>query len=230
MKPMHALIGGTLLLAAALPATAEEAATQLELTASSQREVANDQLDATLYVQETQSQPATLADSLNRKSAAAMAVARGYSAVQATSGAYSSWPLYDKNNQIKGWQGRAEIHLRSRDFVQGAQLVAKLQQSMLLGNVDFSVSDQMRKTVEQQMLPEAISQLQATAKIAAGALGKTSVSVRELSIGNGGNGPRPLMAMMAKRGIASTESVAAPDWQAGTTMLQLQVSGKLDLK
>ncbi|WP_215781330.1 SIMPL domain-containing protein [Paludibacterium sp. B53371] len=230
MKPMHALIGGTLLLAATLPALAEDNTTQLELTASSQREVANDQLDVTLYVQESQAQPAALADSLNRKTAAAMAVARSYGAVQASSGNYSTWPQYDKNNQIKGWQGRSEIHLRSGDFVQTAQLVARLQQSMLLGNVDFSVSEQARKRIEQQMLPEAIAQLQATAKVAAGALGKSHVSVRELSIGNNGNAPRPMMAMMAKRANIGPESVAAPDWQAGTSMLQLQVSGKLDLK
>ncbi|MBV8648591.1 SIMPL domain-containing protein [Paludibacterium sp.] len=227
MKLIHALMGGTLLLTAALPAAAEDTATVLELTASSQREVANDQLDVTLYAEDSRAQPAPLADSLNRKTAAALAEAKGYSAVQASSGAYASWPQYDKNNQIKGWQGRAEIHLRTRDFVQGAQLVAKLQQTLLLSSVDFSVSDAARRTIEQQMLPEAIAQLQATAKIAAGALGKTHVSVRELNVGNSGNMPRPVMAMMAKRASGNTDSVATPDWQAGTSTLQLQVSGKL---
>lgn len=230
MKPLHALIAGSLLLTSTLPALAEEAATALELTASSQREVANDQLDVTLYVQERQAQPALLADSLNRKTAAALALARSFGAVHATTGAYTTWPEYDKGNLIKGWQGRAEVHLQSRDFVQSAQLVAKLQQTMLLGGIDFSVSAQTRKAIEQQMLPEAIAQLQATAKVAASALGKSKVQVRALSIGSNGSSPRPLMAMMAKSAAPRSESVATPDWQAGTSQLQLQVSGKLDLQ
>ena len=98
---------------------------------------------------------------------------------------------------------------------------------MLLGSINFSVSDTTRKRVQQQMLPEAIRELQDTALIAAHALGKTRARVQALTIGNEGNAPRPMM-MMATRS-APMDKVATPDWQAGKTQLQIQVSGKLEL-
>lgn len=229
MNRMRTVALAVALACGALPALAAESATELELTASAQREVANDQVDATLYVQDRQAQPGPLADRLNRVVAQAQASARAYPDVAVSTGSYASWPDYGKNGTIQGWQGRAEIHLKSRNFVQCAQLVAHLQKSMLLQGVDFSVSSETRKKVEQQMLPEAIGQLQATAQVAARALGKSRVSVKALQVGSGGNAPRPMMALMAKRGSADAEAVAVPDWQAGQSVLQMQVSGKLEL-
>lgn len=229
MKSLPCIVLSALLAGASLPTFAADNATQLELTASAQREVANDQVDATLYVQSRQSQPGALADNLNRIVTQAQSSARAYPAVVVSTGSYSSWPDYAKNGSIQGWQGRAEIRLRSRNFVQCAQLVAQLQKTMLLQGVDFSVSDETRKKTEQQMLPEAIAQLQATAQVAARALGKSHVTVQALQVGNGGNAPRPMMAMMDKRVSANAESVTAPDWQAGQSVLQMQVSGKLEL-
>ena len=105
MKPLLFICAASLLLGAAAPARADAASTQLDLSASAQREVANDQLDATLYVEEQQTAPAPLADNLNRAGSAAMAAARAFPHVEATSGGYSSWPQYDKNGKITGWQG-----------------------------------------------------------------------------------------------------------------------------
>jgi predicted secreted protein len=226
---MRILAATLLMAAAATPALAADNGTLLELTATAQREVGNDQVDATLYVQDNQREPGPLADRLNRAVTQALAGARAYPAVQASSGSYSSWPDYDKDGKIQGWQGRAEVKLKSKDFVQCAQLVALLQKNMLLQSVDFSVAPETRKKTEQQLLPEAIAQLQATAGVAAQALGKHRVTVKALQIGDGGAMPRPMMAMMAKRTDAPASSVATPDWQAGQSVLQMQVSGKLEL-
>jgi predicted secreted protein len=219
-----------LLLCTAAPSWAAETPTQLELSASAQREVDNDQLNATLYLEERQLQPAVLADSLNRKSAAALAIARAYPNVETRNSAYSSWPTYAKNGQIQGWQGRVEIQLKSTDFVQSAELVARLQKTMLLQGLDFSVSDAARKRTEQLMLPEAIKQLQDTAQIAARALGKHQVLVRALNIGNDGGAPRLMMMnARAKQSRPEADEVATPDWQAGRSQLRIQVSGKLEI-
>lgn len=228
MQSFRVLLPALLLLSAALPAAAADSATVLDLSASAQREIANDQVDATLYVQERQARPAVLADHLNRTISRALADTRAYPQVVAKSGSYSTWPEYGKDGEIQGWQGRAEIQLRSTDFVETAQLVARLQKDMLLQRLDFSVADATRKKIEQQMLPDAIAQLQATAMVAARALGKSRVSVKELTVGNGGNAvPRPMMALMAKREAAAPDNVTTPDWQAGQSLLQMQVNGKL---
>lgn len=223
------LAASLLLISASWACLAAEAPTELELSASAQREVMNDQVDARLYVEDHQAQPSLLADNLNRKSNAALAIARAYPNVETRSSGYSSWPVYGKNGQIQGWQGRTEITLSSTDFVQSAELVARLEKTMLLQGLNFSVSDGARKRAEQQMLPEAIRQLQDTAQIAARSLGKSRVTVRALNVGHDGGAMPRLMNMMAKRGSAAPEEVATPDWQAGTSQIRLQVSGKLDI-
>lgn len=229
MNALRTLTCATLLLAASLPALADALAnaTELKLTTATQRAVANDQVDVVLYVQVRDSKPASLANALNRTVAQAMSTARAYPQVIATSGSTSSWPDHDKNGAINAWQGRASMHLKSGNFIQTAQLVAQLQKTMLVQSVDFSVAGKTRKLIEQQMLPDAIQQLKTTAEVAGKALGKSHVTVRELNIGNNGNPvPRPMM-MMARMGNTPSQDVTAPDWQAGQTVLQLQISGKL---
>jgi predicted secreted protein len=228
MKSFYRIFAMGALLCASGSASAATPATRLDLSASVQRELANDQLDATLYVEEQQASPSVLADRLNQDGARAGLLARGYPEVQVSSSAYSSWPQTDKNGKITGWQGRSEIHLRSMNFTQSAELVAQLQQFMLLGAVEFSISEANRKLQTQQMLPDAIRQLQDTARVAATALGKNHVRVATLSVGSNA-GARPMMAMMATRAEPVSAPVALPDWQAGRSQLQLQVSGTLEL-
>ncbi|OBU88156.1 SIMPL domain-containing protein [Chromobacterium subtsugae] len=216
------------LLAAALPAAAE--GIQLNLSASAQRDIANDQISATLYVQQSNSQAAVLADRLNKATANGLAIGRGYKDVQLSSGSYSTWPSYDKNGKITGWQGRSEIQLKSKDFAQAAELIAKLQQTMLLEGVQFGVSDEARRNAEQGMIPEAIANLKNQAEVAARALGKNAVNIQQLDIGQQNHGFRPPVMMM-KAAVAGAESnVSQPDLQPGQTQLQLQVSGKVELK
>jgi len=212
-----------------LPAWAASASTQLTLSTTVERQVANDQLDATLYLEQQQAQPAQLADGLNRASNQALASARQFEHVTVQSGAYSSWPEYDKDGKISGWRGRVEVRLKSTDLIQSAQLVAQLQQSMLLANVTFSVSEETRKRAQQQMLPAAIQQLQQTAQVTAQALGRHQVKVKALTIANSSAGMRPMMAMMANRSVSSPVAVTTPDWQAGESQLQVQVSGTLEV-
>lgn len=204
-------------------------ATRLQLSATATREVANDELTATLYLQDRQVQPAVLADRLNKGMARAMQDAKSFPSVDTSSGQYSTWPDYDKNGKILGWQGRAEIRLKSRDIRAASELVARLQQTLAVGSIQFNVSEQQRRKAESEMIPEAIRSLNEQAAIAAKALGKPAVSIRELEIGNSQSMHQPVM-MRAKAYAAEAADVARPDLQPGQSQLQLQVSGKLEVK
>lgn len=224
------LLGVALLLSQLAPAQAAEPATLLNLSASAQRELPNDQLNATLYIQERQPQAAQLADKLNRTLNRAKADAAGYPKVTISSGNYNSWPSYDKNGKINGWQGRADIRLHSRDFTAAAELIAQLQKYMLLEGVQFSVADSTRKATEQTLIPEAIAQLQHQAAAAGKALGKQQQQVRELTIGESQpNMPPMLMRAKAMTADAAAE-VATPEWQPGNSTIQLNVSGRIELQ
>ncbi|AAQ60969.1 SIMPL domain-containing protein [Chromobacterium violaceum] len=219
------------MLAAAAPLASAADGIQLNLSANAQRDVANDQISATLYVQQSNNQAAVLADRLNKATANGLAIGRGYKDVQLSSGSYSTWPSYDKNGKITGWQGRSEIQLKSKDFAQAAELIGKLQQTMLLEGVQFGVSDEARRKAEQSMIPEAIANLKGQAEVAARALGKNVVNIQQLDIGQQSHGFRPpVMMMKASMAGAEAANVSQPDLQPGQTQLQLQVSGKVELK
>lgn len=220
------------LLAPLAPAAepADPAATVLHLSASTQREIANDQLVATLYVQDRQPQPAQLANRLNQLINRAQSDARGYKNVEVSSGSYNSWPTYNKSGKIDGWQGRAELKLKSRDMAQGSELIAKLQGYMLLEGVQFVVSDDARRAAEKAMIPEAIAALMEQAQIAAKALGKRTLNMHQLTIGNQSPPPVPLLMRAKTLAMAADAEVTPADWQPGRSQLQLQVNGQLELR
>ena len=226
----RAAIATGLLLALAHTAQAAEP-TLLNLSASAQRELANDQLNATLYVQDRQNQPALLADKLNRAINRAKADSSAFNKVTFSSGSQSTWPQYDRNGKIQAWQGRASIQLQSADFTAAAELISRLQAYMLLENVQFSIAQQTRKATEQALIPEAIRAMQEQAAAAGKALGKSSLNVRELSIGENQSSPPPMM-YRAKATMASESAaeITTPEWQPGSSTIQLTVSGRIELQ
>ena len=227
LVPLASLAAAGLLLAA--PAMADDDI-ELRLTGSARQEIANDQLQAVLYIQDKSHQPAVLADRLNKGINRAVTESKAYPKVELSSGSYNSWPSYDKNGKIQGWQGRAEVRLQSRDMAQAAELMAKLQKTMLLEGVQFSVSDTARREAEKALLPQALAEIQEQARITAKALGKTRIVIKQLEIGNAPEYRPPMMMRAMAAAPMAKADVAEADWQPGRSQLQLQVSGKVELK
>ena len=100
------LISGALLaLVAALPALAQSGReavpyNTVDLQADAQREVDNDTLNALLYVEMNDTDPAKLADALNRVSADALALAKAYRQVRMRTGNIQTYPVYDKTQRL----------------------------------------------------------------------------------------------------------------------------------
>ena len=90
---------------------------RIQLAAEARRDVPNDTLNATLFTEEAHADPARLARQLNDKVAAALRLAAGVSQVKTSSGTLSTWPVYEANNRLTGWRGRAEVRLESRDLL-----------------------------------------------------------------------------------------------------------------
>jgi len=114
---------------------ADNGATVLNLSASASQELANDEVNASLYVQDRLPQAGALADRINKLLNRARQDAEGFRKVTFSSGSYNTWPDYDKNGKITGWQARAEIKLKSQDFTDTAELIARLQKYMALEGV-----------------------------------------------------------------------------------------------
>ena len=200
---------------------------QVELAADVSREVRNDLMSATLFVEANDANPVALASLLNRAGADALRAAGEFKEVKAQSGGNQTFPVYDRANKQTGWRGRAEVRLESRDFQAMAQLVARLQSSMQLGGIAFGVSPELKRQTENDLIAEAVNAFRARAEIAAKALGSPQYRIKRLAINAPGGypGPRP----MARMSAASADAAAPPVFEGGTSQVRVEVQGTVEI-
>jgi predicted secreted protein len=215
---------------AVLPAAAAEPSPRyntVELQAEAQREVQNDLLNASLYVELNDPSPAALANAINKRVNEALRLAKDYKGVTVRSGSNQTYPVYSKDNVLQGWRGRAEIRIESKDFEAASGLIGKLQAGMQLSSMSFSVSPEARRAAEDELIAEAIVAFKARAEIVKTALAGRSYKLQRLNLANGYSAPppRPLMARMA----ASAPEVAAPNLEAGVSVVTVTASGAIEI-
>lgn len=230
MRLLHALLPALLL---ALPATAPAAEAPrppdtglVSLQAEVRAGLANDLLVASLYLEQTDRDPARLAAAVSRAMNEAMALRKAFPDVTFTSGGQSTWPVYDKDNRQDGWRTRASLRLESRDFAAAAQAIARLQPALQLEQVSFTASPAAVSAVEDRLLADAIKAFSARADIAARALGKPRWELVNLHV-NGGGMPPPVPMM--RKGLAMmAETAAAPqEFAGGDTTVTMSVNGTI---
>jgi predicted secreted protein len=200
----------------------------IDLQAEAQREVANDSLNAVLFVEANDADSARLAGTLNRAINDAHTAAKAYPAVALRSGGYQAYPVYDRSQRLTGWRGRAEVRLQSRDFPAASALIGKLQSSLQLGSLGFTVSPELRKETQDQLITEAIGVFKARADIARAALGGKSYKIRRLSLSTQASFPPPMPLAMQRAGIA--EAVAPPSLEGGTSRVSVAASGTIEIE
>ena len=200
----------------------------VELQSEAQREVPNDMLSASLYVELSNANAAALADAINTRVNEAMRVAKDYGNVRVRSGGNQTYPVYAKGNVLQGWRGRAEIRIESRQFEAASGLIGRLQSGMQLANLSFSVSPEARQLAENELLTEAIAAFKARAEIVRAALGGRSYKIQRLSVNNSRNAPPPRFAM-ARALAAAAPEVAAPDLEGGVSQVTVSAAGAIEV-
>jgi predicted secreted protein len=200
----------------------------IELQADAQREVANDTLSASLFVELNDANPAALANAINKAANEALRVGRDYRSVRVRSGSNQTYPLYTKAKLLQGWRGRAEIRLESKDFEAASGLIGKLQAGMQLGSLSFSVSPEARRQAENELIVEAIGAFKARAEIVRGALAGRGYKVQRLNVNSGHSAPAPRFAM-ARVLAAGAPDVAAPDLEGGESLVTVTVGGAIEI-
>lgn len=221
-------LGGVAAPALAQVQPAPERYNTVELQAEAQREVTNDLLNASLYVEATDANAAQLANTLNRATNEALKIAANFKSVRVRSGGNNTYPVYDRSQKLTGWRGRAEIRLDSRDFQAAAGLIAKLQSGMQLGSISFSLAQDTREKLENDLIAEAISAFRARADIARQALTGKAYKIRRIAINTGGGmvQPRPMMRLAA----SASADVTTPQLEGGLSTVTVSVSGAVEVE
>ncbi len=195
------------------------------------REVQNDEMRATLYTEQSNKNPTTLANQISQSINSAMTAAKRYPNVSVKSTGQSTYPIYDDKNRLTTWRSRSEIELKSTDFRAMSELMAQLQEQLQLGGVSFNVSTQQRKTVENELLTELTQAFKQRATILQTAWGSSGYEMVNLTINTENQQHYPPAVMMA-RGSADMmeQKVATQSVEAGNSRIQISANGTVQLK
>jgi predicted secreted protein len=206
------------------PAAPAQDATTAGLQAQADREVPNDQVQAVVSAEEGGRDPAALAALVNKRMAAALAVAREYPAVRARTAGYQTFPVY-KDGRIESWRVSQQLRLESRDFSAMAELLGKLQRDLLVRSLSVGLSGETRRAAEDALVGEAIAAFNARAELVRSALKAPGYRIKHIDVGASGAPPRPLMQEGMRAMAAATPSV-----EPGTTLVAVSVSGTIELR
>lgn len=225
------LLASGLSLAAATQAAENLNYNVINLSAEANRQISNDEMHASLYIEKSNKQPAQLATEINQLMSQAIATAKKYPAVKIETGSQSTYPIYDNDNRkLKEWRGRAQVRIESTDFKAASQLIAELQQNFQTESINFTVSDAKRKKVENELLIEASKNFQQRAQNLAQAWNKSGYQLINLNINtnNYSHQPVPRMAMM--KAASADMAVAEQNVEAGESQLTISANGSIQLK
>ncbi|GMQ88740.1 MAG: hypothetical protein BMS9Abin09_0174 [Gammaproteobacteria bacterium] len=192
------------------------------------RDVGNDRMVAILNATAEDKKPANLADKINSTMAWALAQVRSNTQVKSRSGSYQTYPVYGEDRKIVRWRGRQELQLEAQDVDQLSQLVGTLQSRLQMQSLQFSVSPDRRRQVENELIEQALEAYQARAEIIRKSLGAKTFRLLDINIQ--GSGQSPVIPMRAEAlSTLSRASVSKPALEQGTSRVIVQVSGKIRL-
>ena len=205
----------------------------LQLSAEGMVEVQQDWLTATLATTKEGRDAAVVQAQLQQAVEAALAVARAHAKpgeLEVSSGGFSVSPRYDRNSKIDGWQGRAEISLQGRNFVQIMQAAAKME-TMQVAGMGFGVSRQAREKVTGEAQAKAVEEFKRQAASLARNFGFAGFSLREVNVSTAttGGGQPPRAMMMAKAASAASYDAPIPV-EAGKDQIVVHVSGSVRMQ
>lgn len=217
-------------LAIATPAGAAEPPryNQVHLQVERSQPVENDRMHAVLSATAEDAEPAHAADEVNRAMAWALKTAKSQPKIEAQTGGYRTYPVYEKQ-KIARWRAAQELVLEGGDFAQLGALIGKLQERLQVTAVNFTVSPERRRAVEDALIAQALDAFKHRATLVRKQLGAAGYRVIDVAINTGGAVPPPV-PMRAEAFDLASKSVAPPALQGGTSTLTVNVGGSIELQ
>lgn len=216
----------------ALAQTLPVPANVVNLSASGFLEVQDDWLSMSLNTTREGSDAVTVQNQLKAALEAALSVARPAAQplqMEVRTGQFSIYPRYSSSGKINGWQGSAELLLEGRDFGRISSTAGKIP-SLTMGQVQFSLSREARQKLESDVQALAIERFKSRAAEVARGFGFAGYTLREISVSSADQGPVPVrgrvMAMEAKAAMTD----APVPVEAGKSMVNVTVSGAVQLR
>jgi predicted secreted protein len=228
---IQSFIASLLIAAAGLNAAwADETATtldQIEFQTQAAREVDNDQMQVVLAAEKENTDPARLADEINRAMDWALQQARAQSGVRSRSGAYHTYPVYDQQRIVR-WRATQELILEGGQTAALNGLVGRLQDRLQVRAMNFTVSEQRQGQIEKELTGEALDNFRQRAQAIAERLGAAGYDIVRLQLQDNAGAPPPTPMPVMERMLKAADTAVASE--AGTSRLTVGVYAVIRLR
>ncbi len=203
----------------------------VQLDASGTVEVQQDVLVLTLGTVKEGKDAATVQAQLRQALDAALAEVRKSAEpkqMDVRTGNFSLSPRYGQNQQISGWQGRAELVLQGRDFPRITGAAARVT-TLTISQVAFDLSREQRESVEGEAQQQAIARFKEQAGRLSTNFGFGGYTLREVAVNSNQSGPGPQPRMMAME-ARSAKADAPLSVEAGKASVTVTVTGSVQMR
>ncbi len=234
MKKMKKIVAACVLLGSAsgvaLPALAADVLPydRVAFAISAEKEVENDVLTAILSASETGQDTAKLADSVNQAIVWAMEIAKKETAVESRTLSYTTQPVY-RDGKVDGWQVAQSIELKSKDSKILSSLLGQLQEKLRVQAVDYSISTEVRKAMEEQLISEAMAGFKQRAAQVKQTMERAEYRVVRLDIQTASDFPQPQYRMAAMAEAMPMAAAPAPVLDAGKQKVNVTINAEIEL-
>lgn len=144
-------------------------------------------------------------------------------------GGFSLSPRYGQNQQITGWQGRAELVLQGRDFPRITGAAARVG-TLTISRVAFDLSREQRESVEGEAQQQAIARFKEQAGRLSAHFGFAGYGLRELAVHSNQSAPGPQPRMMAMEAGSFGKADAPLPVEAGKASVTVTVTGSVQMR
>ncbi len=196
---------------------------RVHLEAQAEREVTNDEIVIRFVTRHQGKAPRDIAGRVNADMEWALKEAKRFPAVTASTETYSTTPVYEKG-VIQSWEARQEVQLRSSDVAGATELAGVLQARLQLAGMQFRPTRALRERTADELVEEALKAFRQRAALVGRQMDGREYRIVDLHVSTqGGSGPVPY----AERGMMMARDAAAPAVEAGTSVIQVVVSGSV---
>ena len=198
---------------------------RISLTASAGKQVAQDELQVTLYAMSDAEEARTTSDEVSERIHKALSILNSESGISTQTGSFNTHPIYRKQ-KITGWRSRQSLEVKSTNPKLLSQLIGRVQNYVQLESIRYDVSEQVRRITENQLIEKAMQNFQHRARLVTSSLRREKYRLVDMTINTGH--PRP--NLVQARTMAAMESATAPPIQAGKQLIQVTINGTIEVQ
>lgn len=199
---------------------------------SSETEIGNDLMRATLVVQGEGEEAAALADEINATMRWALETLAPHESIRRKTSDYRTWPRYDtsERQRLIGWWASQTLELESGDFAAMSVAMATLQERLQVQGTELAVRPETLRRASESLIEEALAAFRTRAELVRTSFGAGGYRVLEVDIDTGGSGADVMMRSRTMAAESADAGVSEPGIAAGSSRVSVQVRGRVRLE